>query len=153
MSQISLVSKVTCYSLDTRGLSLCSGAHSTSTSYPLGNRDSLALYKGVSKSFWTEMITKYTLTIINTCCEATKRVVVAKVTRLAHKIVIQLHLVAESCTIFSSCSRQPVQKLLNTPLYMGVKSIWSTPTICIHGILLRHGKSFTFFIITKCGRL
>jgi len=41
----------------------------------------------------------------------------AKLTRLTHKIVIQLHLVVESCTICSSCSRWPVQKLLNTPSY------------------------------------
>jgi len=36
---------------------------------------------------------------------------VAKFTRLAHKIAIQLHLVAESCTICSSRSRRPVRKL------------------------------------------
>jgi hypothetical protein len=34
----------------------------------------------------------------------------AKVTRLAHKIAIQLHLVAESCTICSSRSRRSVRK-------------------------------------------
>jgi hypothetical protein len=48
---------------------------------------------------------------------ATQRVMVAKLTRLTHKIVIPLHLVAESCIICSSCSRQPVWKLLDTPLY------------------------------------
>jgi hypothetical protein len=42
---------------------------------------------------------------------------VAKLTRLTHKIVIQLHLVAENCTICSSHSRQPVQKVLDTLLY------------------------------------
>jgi len=36
---------------------------------------------------------------------------VAKLTRLTHKIAIQLHLVAESCTVGSSCSRRPVRKL------------------------------------------
>jgi hypothetical protein len=40
----------------------------------------------------------------------------AKLTRLTHKIAIQLHLVAESCTICSSHSRQ-VRKLLDTPSY------------------------------------
>jgi len=40
---------------------------------------------------------------------------VAKLTRLAHKIAIQLHLVGESCTICSSCSRGPGWKLLDTP--------------------------------------
>jgi hypothetical protein len=38
-----------------------------------------------------------------------------KVTRLTHKTAIQLHLVAESCTICSSRSRRPVRKLLDTP--------------------------------------
>jgi len=38
-----------------------------------------------------------------------------KLTRLTHKIAIQLHLVAESCTTFSSRSRWPVRKLLDTP--------------------------------------
>jgi len=40
----------------------------------------------------------------------------AKLTRLTHVIVIQLLLVAESCTICSSRSRRPVRKLLDTPL-------------------------------------
>jgi hypothetical protein len=40
----------------------------------------------------------------------------AKLTRLTHKTAIQLHLVAESCTICSSRSRRPVRKLLGTPL-------------------------------------
>jgi hypothetical protein len=46
-----------------------------------------------------------------------KRVMVTKITRLTHKIAIQLHLVAESCTIFSYRSRWPVPKLLDTPSY------------------------------------
>jgi hypothetical protein len=41
----------------------------------------------------------------------------AKLTRLTHKIAIQLHLVAESCTICSSRSRRPVRKLLDTLSY------------------------------------
>jgi hypothetical protein len=43
--------------------------------------------------------------------EATQRIMAAELTRLAHKIVIQLHLVAENCTICSSHSKQPVWKL------------------------------------------
>jgi hypothetical protein len=35
-----------------------------------------------------------------------------------HKIAIQLHLVAESFTIYSSCSRRPVRKLLDVPSYV-----------------------------------
>jgi hypothetical protein len=41
----------------------------------------------------------------------------AKLTRLAHKIAIQLHLVAESCTICCSRPRRPVLKILDTPSY------------------------------------
>jgi hypothetical protein len=46
-----------------------------------------------------------------------------KLTRLTHKIAIQLLLVAKSYTIFSSLSRRPVQKLLDTPSY-------SLPNLC-----------------------
>jgi hypothetical protein len=38
----------------------------------------------------------------------------SKLTILTHEIAIQLHLVAESCTICSSRSRRPVRKLLDT---------------------------------------
>jgi hypothetical protein len=74
-------------------------------------------YEGVSKSFRTESITRYTLTIINTRWETTQRVIAAKLTRLTYKITTQLHLVAESFTICSSRSRRPVRKLLDTPTY------------------------------------
>jgi hypothetical protein len=43
---------------------------------------------------------------------------VSKITILAHKIAIQLHLVAESCTICSYRSRRPVWKLSETPTNM-----------------------------------
>jgi hypothetical protein len=76
------------------------------------------LYEGVSKSFRTESVTKYTLTAINTRSEATQRVMAAKLTILTHKIVIQLHLVAENSAIYSSRSRRPVRKLLDTPSYV-----------------------------------
>jgi hypothetical protein len=46
----------------------------------------------------------------NTRWEATQRVMAAKLTRLTHKIAIQLHLVAES-------PRWPVRELLDTPSY------------------------------------
>jgi hypothetical protein len=45
----------------------------------------------------------------------------ANLTILTHKIAIQLHLVAESCTICSSRSRRPVRKLLDTPSYVAVR--------------------------------
>jgi len=40
-----------------------------------------------------------------------------KLTRLTHKIAIQLHLVADSRTVCSCRSRWPVRKLLDTPSY------------------------------------
>jgi hypothetical protein len=75
------------------------------------------MYEGVSKSFRTESITKYTFTVGITRWEATQRFMAANLTRLTHKIAIRLHLVAESCAICSSHSRQPVRKLLDTPSY------------------------------------
>jgi hypothetical protein len=47
---------------------------------------------------------KYTLTFGVTRSEATQSVMAAKLTRLTHKIAIQLHLVVESCNI---CSLAP----------------------------------------------
>jgi hypothetical protein len=47
----------------------------------------------------------------------TKKVMAAELTRVTHKIVIHLYLVAESCTICSSRSRRPVWKPLDTPSY------------------------------------
>jgi len=41
----------------------------------------------------------------------------AKLTRLTHKIAIQLQLMAESYTIYSSLSRRPIRKLFDTPSY------------------------------------
>jgi hypothetical protein len=61
--------------------------------------------------------------------EKKQRVMAAKLTRLTHKIAIQLHLVAESCTICSSCSRRTVRKLLDTPSYT------STAPILLHGVV------------------
>jgi hypothetical protein len=42
----------------------------------------------------------------------------AKLSRLTHKIAIQLNLVADSCTIWGSRSRRPVRKLLVTASYV-----------------------------------
>jgi len=50
-----------------------------------------------------EFIMKYMLTTVNTQ-EAIQRVMAVELTRLTHKIVIQLHLVGESCTSCSSHS-------------------------------------------------
>jgi hypothetical protein len=77
----------------------------------------IRLYEGLTKSFQTESITKYTLTTINTRWEVTQERVAAKLARLTHRIAIQLHLVAEGCTICSSLSRRPVRKLLDIPSY------------------------------------
>jgi hypothetical protein len=74
--------------------------------------------ESVSRSFRTESITKCTLTAINTRWEATQKVMAAKLTRLTHKIAVQLYLMAESCSICCSRSRRPVRKLLDTPSYI-----------------------------------
>jgi hypothetical protein len=72
--------------------------------------------RGCIQKFPHWVITKQkTIIIKNTRSEATQRVMAAKLTRMTHKIAIQLHLVAESCTICSSRSRRPVRKLLDTP--------------------------------------
>jgi hypothetical protein len=81
------------------------------------------IYEGVSKSFQTQLIMKYMLTFGITRWEPTQRVMVAKLTTLTHKIVIQLHLVAENCTICSPRSRWPVRKLLDTPSYTWNKNV------------------------------
>jgi len=47
---------------------------------------------------------------------------VAKFAILTHKIAIQLHLVAESCTTCSSHSGRPVRKLMDTPSYKKAES-------------------------------
>jgi hypothetical protein len=54
------------------------------------------VYEGVSKSFRTESRKKYKLTFGITRWEATQSIMAAELTRLTHKIAIQLHLVAES---------------------------------------------------------
>jgi hypothetical protein len=76
-------------------------------------------HEGLYISFRTESITKYTLTFGISRWEATQRVMAGKLTRLTHKIAIQLHLVTESCTICSSRSRWPVRKLLDTHSLVG----------------------------------
>jgi hypothetical protein len=73
--------------------------------------------RGCIQKFPDWVITKYTPTTINTRWEATQRVMAAKLGRVTHKIATQLHLVAESCTLWSSRSRRPVRKLLDTPSY------------------------------------
>jgi hypothetical protein len=39
-----------------------------------------------------------------------------------HKIAIQVHLVADNCTICCFRSRRPVRKILDTPLYLSEQS-------------------------------
>jgi hypothetical protein len=54
-----------------------------------------------------------------------------KLTRLTHIIAIQLRLVAESCTICRSRSRQPVRKLLDTPTYLAIISQLHMLCVCV----------------------
>jgi hypothetical protein len=60
---------------------------------------------------------------------------VAELTRLTHKIAIQLHLLAESCTICSSRSRWPVRKFLDTLCYSHSAAIISAN---LHRTFLRN---------------
>jgi hypothetical protein len=60
----------------------------------------------------------------------------AKLTLLTHKIAIQLHTVAESCTIYSSRSRLPVRKLLGTPFYIFMALCLIKQEVRLHGVVL-----------------
>jgi hypothetical protein len=82
--------------------------HSAGKNYGKASSD----IQGCIQKFSDWVVTKSTTITTNTRWEATQRVMVAKLIRLSHKIAIQLHLVAESCTICSSRSRLPVRKLL-----------------------------------------
>jgi hypothetical protein len=55
----------------------------------------------------------------------------AKLNRLAHKIAIQVHLVADSCTICSPRSRRPVRKLLDTTSYVYYRDNFACGTPCL----------------------
>jgi len=70
----------------------------------------------------------------------------AKLTRLTHKIAIQLHLVAESC------SRRPVRKLLDTRPYIGSATSF-TPIKSEAETSARHYRDLHTFLCapyTKC---
>jgi hypothetical protein len=79
---------------------------------------SFCIYEGVFKLSGLSHNEIYTLTTISTRWETTQRVTAAKLTRLTHKIAIQLHLVAESRPICSSRSRRPARNFLHTHSYM-----------------------------------
>jgi len=73
---------------------------------------------------------------------------VTKLTRLTHKIAIQLHLVVESCKICSSRYRQSVRKLLDTPSYVCMCDVFTEIAMCVFSnikciiiILLYQGKN------------
>jgi hypothetical protein len=108
----------------------------------------VSLYESVTKSFRTESVTKYTLTFRITRTEATQRAMAEKLTRMTHKIAIQLHLVAEGSTICSSRSRRPVRKLLDTPWYFiidSVRKLLDTPSYMLN----KYTSLNKFRIITK----
>jgi hypothetical protein len=73
----------------------------------------------------------------------------AKLTRLTHKIAIQLHLVAESCTICSFRSRQPVSpKTFGYTLVLwteGANMMSSLPTQQKRGQILVSGQAIARF--------
>jgi hypothetical protein len=71
----------------------------------------------------------------NTRWEATQRIMAAELTRLTHKIAIQLHLVAKSCTIHS---RRPVRKIWIHP-----RSTESEITLLVFLQILTAPKKFS----------
>jgi hypothetical protein len=127
----------------------------------------VSVYEGVSKSFRTESITKYMLTSINTRWEATQRLVAAKLTKLSHKIALQLHLVAKRYTICSGRSVKLTTHLHLVPrliawscvsaspyVYMAWCLIKQTETSSWRGTSLSIGKvlTFTLLFIYLCSR-
>jgi hypothetical protein len=74
--------------------------------------------RGCIQKFPDWVVTKWKTITINTRWKATQKFMAATLNRLTHKIAIQLHLVAESCTICSSRSSRPVRKLLDTHSYL-----------------------------------
>jgi len=81
---------------------------------------------GCTSSAYTRVIQKFPDLIDKEICaylcyyslrSKTQSDMAAKLTRLTHKIVIRLHLVAESYTICSSRSRRQVRTFLDTPSY------------------------------------
>jgi hypothetical protein len=111
-------------------------------------------YDSVSKSSRIQSIAKYTLTFGITHWEATQRVMAAKLTRLTHKIAIQLHLVTKSSTICSSRSRRPVRNILDTPSYVlwnmtQLKSPHSITNQSSHSTSGRNVILNTFLLVTR----
>jgi hypothetical protein len=77
----------------------------------------------------------------------------AKLTRLTHKIAIQLYLVAERCTICSSRSRRPVLKLLATPSYVDCNQPNKCPFFVEWWFFLRlHETSYVSLFYILCIR-
>jgi hypothetical protein len=69
----------------------------------------------------------------------------AKLTRLTHKIAIQLHLVAESCITCSSHSRRPVRKLLDTLVPHSVLTLHAKLSINVTNVH-QHVKKYALVI-------
>jgi hypothetical protein len=76
----------------------------------------------------------------------------AKLTKVTHNITIQLHLVAESCTICSSRSKRPVRKLLDIPSYIRQISIMCCYLHKMTKFLVRVYKIRKYLMLSKFGR-
>jgi hypothetical protein len=74
-------------------------------------------YEGVSKSFRTESNNEIYAYNKKHSLRSNTKGYSSKTHRLTHEKAIQLHLVAENCTIYRSRYRRPVRKLLDTPSY------------------------------------
>jgi len=74
----------------------------------------------------------------------------AKLTKLTQAIAIQLHLVAECCTICSSLSRRPVRKLLGTPSYV---SSQNTMIQAVHQAIWRPTVELIMYVSFKNAKI
>jgi len=118
------------------------------------------IIRGSIHTFLDWVITKYTLTCGITHWEATQRIMAAKLIRLTHKLTIQLHLVAESCTIWSSSSRRPVPKLLYTCLsprrrnrdisWLKVAALYRNYVTALYKKYSKAVKIQFFWVVTPC---
>jgi hypothetical protein len=74
----------------------------------------------------------------------------AKLTRLTHKMEIQLNLVTESSTIFSSRSRRSVWKLLDTPSYDNVLTVRLLQVLVLNFDICGNTQDACWTVQSKC---
>jgi hypothetical protein len=121
----------------------------------------LDIIRVCNQKFPDWVITKYTPIFGITRWKAKHRVMTAELSRLTHKIAMQLLLVAGSCTIYCSHSRRSLRQLLDTPSY-GIKELqwectakafrtfihvcplYKTKRVTLHKVLIRAVMTFNY---------